>query len=180
MDKEFERQKHHAEEKKTFLTFFKNLIQSSKEGTRLQANGKTIHPNTIKTYNTTIKHFIEFTESKGRQIDFENIDLDFYNDYIEFLTKQLKLSPNAIGKDIQIIKLILREALERGLTNNRSFESKRFRVMREQTDSIYLTKDELKELELLDLSNSPKLKIVKDFFLIGCYTGMRYSDFSNI
>lgn len=113
-------------------------------------------------------------------MDFDNIDLDFYHDYVEFITKQMNLSPNAIGKDIQIIKLVLREAFERNATDKRAFESKRFRVVREQPDTIYLTEEELQEISKVDLENNQRLEIVRDLFLIGCYTGMRYSDYTNI
>lgn len=184
LDKEFNRNQAidalKGSEKMTFLPFFEKIIESSKEGTRLQPNGKTISPNTIKTYTTTIKHLHAFVKNKRRSIDFETMDLDFYNRYVEFLTKTCNLSPNAIGKDIQIIKLILREALEMKLHNNRSFESKRFRIMREEPDTIYLTNEELQELTALDLHGTPEYEAVRDLFLIGCYTGMRYSDFSNI
>lgn len=184
LDKEFDRNQINDDllgsERITFLPFFEKIIKSSEEGTRLQPNGKTISPNTIKTYNTTIKHLRAFVKEKRRSIDFETMDLDFYNRYVEYLTKSYKLSPNAIGKDIQIIKLVLREALEMKLHNDRSFESKRFRVMREEPDTIYLKKEELQELAELDLHETPEYEVVRDLFLIGCHTGMRYSDFSNI
>ncbi len=35
-------------------------------------------------------------------------------------------------------------------------------------------------MEELDLSGHPKLENVRDLFLIGCYTGLRYSDYSTI
>ena len=52
--------------------------------------------------------------------------------------------------------------------------------MREQPDTIYLTNKELQELSQLDLKANERLEIVRDLFLIGCYTGMRYSDYTNI
>lgn len=108
------------------------------------------------------------------------MDLDFYNDYTAYLIKELKLSTNAVGKDIQVFKLIMNEATERGLNKNLSFKSKYFVTLREKSDNIYLNADELKLLEELDLSDQPKLDKVRDLFLIGCYTGLRYSDYSII
>ena len=110
LDIEFERSKAQKESRITFIQFFESIILSSRQGIRLQPNGKTISPNTLKTYNTTIKHLKAFEEKRKKSFDFDTIDLDFYHDYVDFVTKQLNLSPNAIGKDIQIIKLILREA----------------------------------------------------------------------
>ena len=180
LDKEFNRNHFNEKSKKTFVEFFEEIILSSKEGTRLQPNGKTISPATLKTYNTTLKHLKAYKIQKKVGLDFDNIDLDFYYNYVDFLTKQLNLSPNAIGKDIQIIKLILREAFERNATDKRAFESRRFRVVREQPNTIYLTENELHELSQLNLQDNERLEIIRDLFLIGCYTGMRYSDYSNI
>ena len=40
--------------------------------------------------------------------------------------------------------------------------------------------EELEKFEKLDLSASPRLEKVRDLFLIGCYTGLRFSDFTQI
>jgi integrase len=74
----------------------------------------------------------------------------------------------------------MNEATERGLNKNLSFKSKRFVTVRENSDSIYLNEQELKALENLNLSNNKRLEKVRDLFLIGCYTGLRYSDYSRI
>lgn len=41
-----------------------------------------------------------------------------------------------------------------------------------------MSDEELREIEALDLSQQPKLERVRDLFLVGCYTGLRYSDYS--
>ncbi len=92
--------------------------------------------------------------------------------------KTVKLSTNTIGKHIQILKLVMNEAMELGLNSNISHKSKRFAVLREKSDSIYLNKNDLLEIEQFDLSRYPKLERVRDLFLVGCYTGLRYSDYS--
>ncbi len=53
-------------------------------------------------------------------------------------------------------------------------------MLSESTDSIYLNEKELSDIQLLDLSEHPRLERVRDLFLIGCWTGLRFSDFSNI
>jgi len=113
-------------------------------------------------------------------IDFNSIDLFFYNRYTEYLIKELKLSTNTVGKNIQVIKLILNEAVEIGVSKNIAYKSKRFLTVREKSDSINLSKKELQEIETLDLSSDKTLQNVRDLFLIGCYTGLRYSDYSTI
>jgi integrase len=43
-----------------------------------------------------------------------------------------------------------------------------------------LSKQELQALNELDLTDNPRLDKVRDLFLVGCWTGLRFSDFSNI
>lgn len=179
LDRTIKKKEPERKEVKTFFSLFQEIINQSGAGVRLHPKtGKPISPNTLKTYVTTIKHLTEYQTKQKRKIDFNTIDLDFYSDYTEYLTKKLKLSANTIGKHIQIIKLVMNEATERGLNTNLSFKSKRFVTVRENSDSVYLNEKEINEIEKLDLSQNRRLETVRDLFLIGCYTGLRYSDYS--
>ncbi|SHF53896.1 Site-specific recombinase XerD [Flavisolibacter ginsengisoli DSM 18119] len=164
----------------TFLDFFTDVIDQSKAGIRLNhKTGKPISVNTIKTYSTALEHLRSFQTSDKEVISFSNIDLHFYSRYTAFLIKKYKLSTNSIGKDIQIIKLLMNEAAEHELHSNFAFKGKRFITVREKADTVYLTKEELEAMIALNLSDRPKLDRVRDSFIIGCYTGLRFSDFSN-
>jgi integrase len=65
------------------------------------------------------------------------------------------------------------------LHNNMEIERKAFKVLSEEVDNIYLTEAELKKLFSLEIKDK-KLEIVRDVFLIGCYTALRYSDYGRI
>ena len=164
----------------TFFSLFTDIKNSSEAGTRMNAKtGKPISRNTYKTYKTVLTHLSDFQKIYRRKIDFDTIDLEFYSDYTEYLIKgKPKLSTNTIGKHIQIIKLVMNEAAERGIQVNNGYKSKRFRTLKESTDSIYLNDQEIMALEEFDLSDQPRLERVRDLFLVGCRTGLRYSDFS--
>ena len=179
LDKVIKKKEPEKEKLKTFFGFFEEIITQSNKGVRLHPKtGKPISKNTIKTYVTTFKHLSQFQSIYKKKIEFNSIDLNFYHDYIEYLINQLNLSTNTVGKHIQIIKLLMNEATERGLNVNLSFKGKRFVTIREKSDSIYLPEKEIKELESLDVSKNPRLEKVRDLFLIGCKTGLRYSDYS--
>lgn len=134
---------------------------------------------TIKVYKTTFKYLKEFS-NKNRPIDFESITLEFYNHYIAFLKKEHNLSANTVGKHIKTIKSFLNEATERGINTNLEFKNKRFKTIREESETTYLSIEELKKIEALNLTSTPRLEKVRDLFLIGCYTGLRFSDFTQI
>lgn len=157
--------------KKTLIKFIEDYIEESKA---LRKEG------TIKVYNTTLKYLKEYSSYLNKEIDFNNITLEFYNQYLGYLSQQHNLSANTVGKHIKTIKSFLNEATERGYNDNLEFKKRKFKTLREESDSIYLTLDELKKFEKLNLSAIPRLEKVRDLFLIGCYTGLRFSDFTQI
>lgn len=144
------------------------------------ATGKQISPITIRAYNQTFRLLKEFRSSTKCVLDFNHINADFYNSFSYFLTHEKGFKLNTLGKNLRNIKTFMQEALDRNLTTNINFKKKSFRVISEKTDSIYLNEIELKELENLDLTNYKRLEKVRDLFLVGCWTGLRFSDFSKI
>ncbi|QXP60590.1 site-specific integrase [Olleya sp. HaHaR_3_96] len=154
----------------TFFEFITNYIEESK------LNKST---GTIKVYNTTFKYLKTYAK-KYKPIDFETISLEFYNQYLGYLKLENNLSSNTVGKHIKTIKSFLNEATERGINKNLEFRNKRFKTLREEADTIYLNIEELEKIEKLNLKANPRLEKVRDLFLIGCYTGLRFSDFTEI
>jgi hypothetical protein len=135
--------------------------------------------NTVGTYRQCVTHLRDYAASKRMRLDFNSIDLDFYLSYTEYLSGR-GYRPNYIGKLIKILKTFLNEALERGLTDNINHKKRRFTTPKEKVDNIYLTLDELEQLWRLDFSKEPRLENVRDLFLFGCFTGLRFSDFSKV
>jgi integrase len=162
-----------------FFGFFTKFVEESKTKTNIQT-GRIISGNTIKIYNNAYNHLKEFSRIKRKRIDFDTIDLDFYHDFSEYLIKTKGFATNTVGRVVKVVKTVLNEATERGVNKNLAFKSKRFRVISEKTDNIYLTENELKDLYNLDLTNNQRLERVRDLFLIGCYTGLRFSDFTKL
>src|ERR1022692_819504 len=55
-----------------------------------------------------------------------------------------------------------------------------FKILDEETDAIYLSWHEIIMIYQNDLSASPHLIKYRDLFVLGCLTGLRFSDFSII
>ena len=87
---------------------------------------------------------------------------------------------NTVGKKIQTLKIFLNEATARGINTNLKYQSTRFIAVTEESDNIYLTVEEIEKIYSLDLSDKPKLEKVRDLFVIGCWTGLRYSDWNKV
>ena len=159
------------------------FITKFREEAKFKVNprtGKTFASKTLTSYKQVNDLLIEFNKKRKRPIDFIDIDFEFYTDFVKFLTKDKEYSVNSIGKHIKTLKTILNEATERGINENVKFKSKKFVVFKQATDSVYLTLEELKSIEELKLSKEPKYDKVRDLFLIGAHTGLRFSDFTNI
>jgi len=161
------------------MKFIEQFIEVSKSGSRTTENGKKINLGTIKQYQNTLNHLIEFQKTYRRKIDFDTIDLDFYDDLLKYFNSQ-NYATNSIGKTIKNIKLFMRAAAEKKLHVNHDYQNKRFRKITEIADTIYLNDEELLRIYNLDLSANPAREKTRDLFLIGCYTGLRFSDYNKL
>lgn len=135
---------------------------------------------TIKSYSNSLRHLKNFSEYKKHQFSFEDIDQEFYNSFVSYLTNELQLAQNSIGCQIKNLKTFLNEAAERDITKNIEFKKRRFKKVSEETDKVYLNEKELEKIYHLDLPQKGKYDKVRDLFIIGCYTGLRFSDFIQI
>ncbi len=161
------------------LNFTEQFILDSENGKRLNDKGTPIQYNTIKVYKTFKQNLIDFKSQNNYNLKFENINYEFFEDFKEWMTFTKLYSTNTLAKHIRILKVIINEAIDKGFTE-KAFTGNRFKAKTELTDTVYLNRSELNILQQLDLANKPKLDKVRDLFLVGCWTGLRFSDFSNI
>lgn len=159
----------------SLFIFIREFIEKSPE--RINPHtGKKVEYRTIQKYKTVFSVLQDFAKGYPRKLDFETIDLDFYQDFTEYLTNKKRFAVNNVGKYIQTLKTFLNEATAKGLNTKADYKSRRFKVVQEDSDSIYLNETELQTLYDLDLSKTPRLDKVRDLFLVGCWTGLRFSD----
>jgi hypothetical protein len=156
---------------------------------------RLINERTKKKYRTLINVLEEYMEHKKlNDLTFDQIDMVFFEQFVIYLQNRKifkkpnrrdemnkrTLSTNAISKYIKTLKTLLEVAKEKGINKNLHYKNPRFNITEVVTDKIYLTQKEIDKLYLLDLSKNKKLEQVRDCFLIGCYTALRYSDFSRL
>jgi integrase len=138
---------------------------------------KRIRLSTVRTYRTLYKNFKQYHLYRAK-INFNTIDLDFYYNFIEFLEER-NHSLNYIGKHIKVLKTVLNDATDEGINTNLAYKSKRFKVLREEVDNIYLTEGELKQFYDMPIVKEYDA-IARDLFLIGAFTGLRVSDYTHL
>jgi integrase len=163
------------------VDYIQHVIDKSKAGKRTLRNGKSYANATLKNYNTlknALKRYLE--EKKKPLLTFNDVDVEFYNDFQDFIYYKEEKSDNYFGTLVKNIKVIMNEALEEGLHQNLKYKSKRFKKVQLEVDNIYLNADQLDKLYKHDFSKNSRLDRVRDLFLVGCWTGLRFSDFTNI
>mgnify|MGYP001203882684 CR=1 FL=1 len=165
-----------------FPEFMSYYISLCKDGTILNGKGVQLVPGTIRNYISTQSAIKKYCANRKIKLKMDNVDIDFYNDFIKYLNEAThargKYKPNVIGKFIKNIKVMLRYAYDNGYTSNEDFKRKEFKAYKENTETIYLNEDELKQLYQLELPDNQAQ--IRDSFLISCYTGLRYSDISRL
>ncbi|MBS1776918.1 MAG: tyrosine-type recombinase/integrase [Bacteroidetes bacterium] len=167
-------------EKATFWNWLAKFIEASK--TRINPKtGRVISYRTIQEYNTTFDVLKAFEKENREQLEFDTISLQTISDFRDFLTSVKGYSVNNIAKHIDNFRQFLRAAqLEKIPFEADVINPRLFKAAREQAQDIYLTPDELKRIEAVKLDTQNGYDRARDLFLIGCYTGLRVSDYNNL
>ncbi len=166
---------------KTLNEFVIKFIKGIENGTitySTRGNVKKYSPSTIKGYKEWKTQFDLFQKATNKEYDFGDIDMEFYRRYCNYFLKK-NYTTNSLGKQIKHLKAIMKRSLEK-YHDNKEFLNKEFQTPSEEVESIYLTESELTRFYNYDLSDRPHLERDRDVFLIGCYTALRFSDFSRI
>ncbi len=138
--------------------------------------GKPISNSSIKQYKATLNKIIAF-ENANQKIRFQNIDLNFYRNFLFYCRNTELLSENSIGGHIKYIKMWCKIIDIEGLPINQQYRSSEFTSLSGITKDIYLTNNEINILFNHDFSHNKRLENTRDNFIIGLHTGLRISDF---
>ena len=117
----------------------------------------------------------DYEKYKSRGIDIRGIDESWITHFRYYCQTVKKHQVNTLGRNIGLLKTFLNYCLKKKYIDNPSF--KEAAVNREVTHQIALNKEEIGVVAQLDLAPNKRLERVRDVFLVGCYTGMRFSDF---
>ena len=168
-----------AKEGVSLFEYIETFISNSESGKRL-VDGIRVSKSTVTTYKTSFEVLKAFAETYNRPVNFETIDMEFYNDFQGYLSGVKKYAPSTMGKHIKTLKTFLSDATDNGKNTNTAFQSKNFVTITSESDNIALSEKELNEFINLDLFGNERLDKVRDLFLIGANTGSRISDIKNI
>lgn len=164
----FESEKEIKVELYDFFESFEEFIESGKLSKAY---------NTIKA-QTTVKNLLqEFQKEKRFKIEFDTVTDSFFEKLSKFCFIERQVKNNYFAKIIAVLKTFLRWATEKGYNTNREFE--KFKATEHDIDIVYLNFEELMKLYEKEFE-SDRLSHVRDFYCMGCFTGLRFSDLSKL
>ena len=146
----------------TFPVFARNYVQESDRKRSTKEN-----------LMTTITVLQEFRPG----LDFKDITYTFLRDF-EVHLKEKGNSVNTVAKHMRQLRTLVNEAINQGYIPSDAYPFRKYKIKQEKGRKEFLTPDELKRLENLNVDK--KLRHVLDAFLFCCYTGLRYSDFCQL
>lgn len=155
----------------TLLEFLPQYLAERKEA-------KGAKRGTWKILNTWASHLQDYAAERRPGLDYGGIDWNFFNDFKNWLfTPPRQHGQNYAAKGFEVIRHFMREAEKKGFHSNQTYKG--FKLAKEKTAKLALTFDELETF--YNLEGLPeRLEKVRDLFIIGAYTGLRFSDFTRI
>ena len=175
----------------TLVQFIDKYVTEIKSGARQTERGTNFSPNTVRSVKQALVQFQRFCKYKKKEYNFGDIDMQFYHDFTSYLKAEIKdkkgivlkeaYNVNTTGKCIRTLKNILSIAESEGLHSNSIWKDKKFKGTRIETESIYLTREDLDKIMKADLSkHGTGHDQARDIFMVGVWTAQRMSDYNYI
>lgn len=153
---------------------------------------------TVKIYRVVLNKLREFEAFARYRVKFDHVNIDFYNRFKRWFFAQ-GFSRNYFGNIMKVIKQVYKEARDVDhLHDGTGTDHRDFTCPNDTADSVYLSPEELDRIRELKIDESTvqdskhpisgdwltkrisALNRARNLFLIGCYTGLRVSDFSRL
>lgn len=156
-----------------FFATWQKIIDTTKG-----KSGERVTAGTKRSKIQTMNLLSAYCLAKGLKPSFEKLDMDFYHSLDQYML-DIGLNPNSRGKHFKELKAVMREAHDRDIPVNPAFMKKSFKVIRKDTDAIYLNDADIKKL--LDAKGlTPGQEKLRDIFVMACFVGARHSDWHQI
>lgn len=142
-------------------------------------SGNSISDSTLKRYKynkTLLEDFEKVTKNK---LSLGKFDEKTYNTFLKFCIEEREHSVNTVHRNVGLLKTFLLWSLNKKYSFNNSFVNFK-KPPKFRTDEIALNIEQVEEIYAHDFSKNKKYERVRDLFVFGCVTGMRFGNYSTI
>lgn len=131
----------------------------------------TSNQGTKKSHFSAFNVLYEFRPN----LKFTDVDYSLITDFDNYLRYEKKLAQNTIAKYHQHVKKYMNLARKKKRTTVEN-PYQDFKIVRVESDRENLTAEEVVAIERLDLESMPDINLLRDTFMLSCYTGLRFVD----
>ncbi|MCD8093929.1 MAG: site-specific integrase [Bacteroides sp.] len=131
-------------------------------------------------YDAIIKHIENFSEEFDCDIFTNSVTAEFLDDFIIYLEDQ-GLRYNTIVGYIQKIQSLVRRASQYNYAVDTTYDE--IDLREEPTNAVFLSMNEITRIYYYQFLKQDKRRAkerIRDLFVIGCLTALRYSDYSTL
>lgn len=137
---------------------------------------KRVGKSYIGNYKTLINHLNNFSYKYNAYLYTNSINENFLDDFIVYL-EESNLRLNYIRGLLELAKAMVRKAAVYGYAVDHTYDN--VNVDEEESFAIYLSTNEITRIYYYN-GLSKKQSRIRDLFILGCLTGLRYSDYSTL
>lgn len=131
-------------------------------------------PLTLQRYEVADRHVKTYLEQQNKKdIELAELNHEFITGFEHYLKVVAGCQHNSAMKHMKALKKIVGIAISRDLIRKDPFSS--YKIRTKKVDREYLTEHELSLLAELEL-RMPRTELVRDLFLVQCYTGLAFKD----
>lgn len=129
-----------------------------------------------KGYKTLMMHILGFEELHDCEIFTNSVNEEFLEDFLTYLESK-DLSLNYIKHLLCITKSMVAKAQQYNYATDPTYKD--VEIKGEASDNIFLSMNEITRIYYFDGLTKAEER-VRDLFIVGCMTGLRYSDYSTL
>jgi len=130
----------------------------------------------VKNYNTLILHLNAFSEAQDANIYTNSIGEEFLDDFVLYLEGK-DLRQNYISNLLSLVKSMAAKAAKYGYAVDPSYDDVDIKL--EPSFSIFLSMNKITRIYYFR-GLTKKQERIRDLFVVGCLTALRFSDYSTL
>ena len=153
-------------------------LRSEDRTAKLPPTGGVFAYNTMKTFYGLYANIEAFQTYEKRVLVLADFDKGLLTQFQGFLIGQKKYLNASVCKSIKSLKRVLNQLADDEVMPHTKYKKFILSEKKKVTARtvIALSKEELHALWAMEVENTPGVGYVRDLFVLGCSTGLRYSD----
>ncbi len=148
----------------------------------IEDNRQRLKYGTLKQVKVLKNHLLSFERYRKKRVVLEAINRSFVTKFVNYLVQEKGMVNDTTNSYLKRLKTYLKHLHEEGYLEDRSFERVKplITTSDDKKDIVYVTSSEFDTIRQYDLTDKPRLDRIRDIFVFGCTTGLRFGDLISV